>query len=119
LVPERAKAYIYGAVFKPGAVRVQDGDTVLTALSSAGGPIPDARLDEARLIRFVDGQAIVMKLDLGKALSRGDLSQAPVMMPGDVLYIPPRRGRWDIGRVAGIATGLATAIYYLSLATRK
>jgi hypothetical protein len=56
---------------------------------------------------------------LGKALSRGDLSQAPVMMPGDVLYIPPRRGRWDIGRVAGIATGLATAIYYLSLATRK
>jgi protein involved in polysaccharide export with SLBB domain len=115
LVPERAKAYIYGAVFKPGAVRVQEGDTVLTALSSAGGPIPDARLDEARLLRFVDGQAIVMKLDLGKALSRGDLSQAPVMMPGDVLYIPPRRrSEWDISRVIGITTGLATAVYYLS-----
>ncbi len=115
LVPERAKAYIYGAVLKPGAVRLQEGDTVLTALSNAGGPIADARLDEARLIRFVNGSAIVMKLDLGKALSRGDLSQAPVMQPGDVLYIPPRRrSQWDITRVIGITTSLATAIYYLS-----
>lgn len=115
LVPERAKAYIYGAVLKPGAVRLQEGDTVLTALSNAGGPIPDARLDEARLIRFVNGSAIVMKLDLSRALSRGDLSQAPVMQPGDVLYIPPRRrSQWDFTRVIGITTSLATAIYYLS-----
>lgn len=115
LVPEKAKAYIYGAVLKPGAVRLQEGDTVLTALSNAGGPIADARLDEARLIRFVNGSAVVMKLDLGKALSHGDLSQAPVMQPGDVLYIPPRRrSQWDITRVIGITTSLATAIYYLS-----
>lgn len=115
IVPERAKAYIYGAVLKPGAIRLQEGDTVLTALSNAGGPMADARLDEARLIRFVKGQAIVMKLDLSKALSRGDLSQAPVMQPGDVLYIPPRRRpEWDISRVIGLTTGLATAIYYLS-----
>ncbi|MCX7643196.1 MAG: SLBB domain-containing protein [Armatimonadetes bacterium] len=115
LVPEKAKAYIYGAVLKPGAVRLQEGDTVLTALSNAGGPVADAMLNEARLIRFVNGSAIVMKLDLSKALSRGDLSQAPVMQPGDVLYIPPRRrNQWDITRVIGITTSLATAIYYLS-----
>ncbi len=115
LVPERAKAYIYGAVLKPGAVRLQEGDTVLTALSNAGGPMADARLDEARLIRFVEGQAIVMKLDIGKALYRGDMSQAPIMLPGDVLYIPPRRrSQWDITRVIGITTSLATAVYYLS-----
>ncbi len=117
LVPERAKAFIYGAVFKPGAVRVQEGDTVLTALSAAGGPIPDARLDEVRLIRFVNGEAIVMKLDLGRALSRGDLTQAPAMQPGDVLYIPPRRrSQWDVTRVIGVTTSLATALYYLSRA---
>lgn len=117
LVPEKAKAYIYGAVLKPGAVRIQKGDTVLTALSSTGGPVPDAKLSEARLIRFVDGQAIVMKLDLSEALSKGDLSQAPVMQPGDVLYIPSRRkSQWDVTRVIGITTSLATAIYYLSRA---
>ena len=117
LVPEKAKAYIYGAVLKPGAVRIQEGDTVLTALSSTGGPVPDAKLSEARLIRFVDGQAIVMKLDLSEALSKGDLSQAPVMQPGDVLYIPSRRkSQWDVTRVIGITTSLATAIYYLSRA---
>jgi len=115
LVPERAKAYIYGAVLKPGAVRVQEGDTVLTALSAAGGPLPDARLDQATLIRFVNGQAIVMRLDVGRALSRGDLSQAPPMLAGDVLYIPPRRrNRLDITNVIGITTSLATAIYYLA-----
>lgn len=117
LVPEKAKAYIYGAVLKPGAVRIQEGDTVLTALSSTGGPVPDAKLSEARLIRFVDGQAIVMKLDLSEALSKGDLSQAPVMQPGDVLYIPSRhKSQWDVTRMIGITTSLATAIYYLSRA---
>jgi len=114
LVPEKAKAYIYGAVLKPGAVWVREGDTVLTALSGAGGPTADARLDEAKLIRFVNGQAIVLNLDLNKALSRGDLSQAPPMQPGDVLYIPRRRSQWDITRVIGITTSLATAIYYLT-----
>lgn len=115
LVPERAKAYIYGAVWKPGAVRVQEGDTVLTALSAAGGPLPDSRLDEARLVRLTEGKITLLKLDLGRALSRGDLSQSPTIQPGDVLYIPPRRRtQWDLTRVIGLTTSLATAVYYLS-----
>lgn len=115
IVPERAKAYIYGAVFRPGAVRVQQGDTVLTVLSGAGGPIPDSRLDESVLVRFVKNQAVVMKLDLKKALQQGDLSQAPVVQAGDVLYIPPRRRtEWDFGRVVGVVGSIATAVYYFS-----
>lgn len=115
IVPERAKAYIYGAVFKPGAVRVQPGDTVLTLLSDAGGPMPESRLNESVLIRLVNGQAVVMKLNLENALRRGDLSQAPVVQPGDVLYIPPkRRSEWDLSRIAGVASSLALAVYYLS-----
>ncbi len=115
IVPERAKAYIYGAVFKPGTVRVQPGDTVLTLLSGAGGPMPESRLNESVLIRLVNGKAVVMKLNLENALRRGDLSQAPMVQPGDVLYIPPKRkSEWDLPRIAGAASSLALAVYYLS-----
>ncbi|MFA0731445.1 MAG: hypothetical protein LKKZDAJK_001650 [Candidatus Fervidibacter sp.] len=117
IVPERAKAYVFGGVARPGSVRVQSGDTAVTLLSSAGGPLQDARLDDAVLVRLVEGKPIVMKLDLNKAIKEGDIRQSPPIQAGDVLYIPlRRRSNWlsTFGSVAGFATSLATAIYYLS-----
>jgi protein involved in polysaccharide export with SLBB domain len=114
IVPERAKAYVFGAVARPGAVRVKGDDNALTAISEAGGPIPDARLDRAVMVRLVDGKPIVMQLNLEKAIKNGDLSQAPALQAGDVLYIPSRqRENWDFTRVVGVITALATAAYYL------
>ena len=114
IVPERAKAYVFGAVARPGAVRVKGDDNALTAISEAGGPIPDARLDRAVMVRLVDGKPIVMQLNLEKAIKNGDLSQAPALQAGDVLYIPSRRREnWDFTRVVGAITALATAAYYL------
>jgi protein involved in polysaccharide export with SLBB domain len=114
IVPERAKAYVFGAVARPGAVRVKGDDNALTAISEAGGPIPDARLDRAVMVRLVDGKPIVMQLNLEKAIKNGDLSQAPALQAGDVLYIPSRRREnWDFPRVVGVITALATAAYYL------
>jgi protein involved in polysaccharide export with SLBB domain len=114
IVPERAKAYVFGAVARPGAVRVKGDDNALTAISEAGGPIPDARLDRAVMVRLVDGKPIVMQLNLEKAIKNGDLSQAPALQAGDVLYIPSRRREnWDFTRVVGVITALATAAYYL------
>ncbi|MFA0749797.1 MAG: hypothetical protein SLRJCFUN_000200 [Candidatus Fervidibacter sp.] len=117
IVPERAKAYVFGAVARPGSVRVQSGDTAVTLLSSAGGPLQDARLDDAVLVRLVEGKPIVMKLDLNKAIKEGDIRQSPPIQAGDVLYIPlRRRSNWlsTFGSAVGFATSLATAIYYLS-----
>lgn len=113
VVPERAKAYVYGGVFKPGAVRVEKESTALTVLSSAGGPIPDARLDDTVLVRVVGDRAVLMRLDLDRAFKRGDLSQAPAILPGDVLYIPVRR-RADPARIVGLGASVATALFYLS-----
>jgi protein involved in polysaccharide export with SLBB domain len=114
IVPERAKAYVFGAVARPGAVRVKGDDNALTAISEAGGPIPDARLDRAVMVRLVDGKPIVMQLNLEKAIKNGDLSQAPALQAGDVLYIPSRRREnWDLPRVVGVITAIATAAYYL------
>jgi protein involved in polysaccharide export with SLBB domain len=117
IVPERAKAYVFGAVARPGAVRVKGDDNALTAISEAGGPIPDARLDRAVMVRLVDGKPIVMQLNLEKAIKNGDLSQAPALQAGDVLYIPSRRRTnllSTISSAVGLATSIATAAYYLT-----
>jgi polysaccharide export outer membrane protein len=77
IVPERAKAYIFGAVARPGAIGVRTGDTVLTLISNAGGPLPDAKLDEVVLVRIVKDKPVVTKLNLTQAIQKGDLSQSP------------------------------------------
>ncbi|MCC6037809.1 MAG: SLBB domain-containing protein, partial [Armatimonadetes bacterium] len=110
IVPERAKAYIFGAVARPGAIGVRTGDTVLTLISNAGGPLPDAKLDEVVLVRIVKDKPVVTKLNLTQAIQKGDLSQSPPVQPGDVLYIgrKQRGGGWDdLARIIGLANSIA------------
>ena len=116
IVPERAKAYIFGAVARPGAIGVRTGDTVLTLISNAGGPLPDAKLDEVVLVRIVKDKPVVTKLNLTQAIQKGDLSQSPPVQPGDVLYIgrKQRGGGWDdLARIIGLANSIALLTYYL------
>lgn len=116
IVPERAKAYVFGAVARPGAVGVKTGDTVLTVISNAGGPTQDAKLDEVVLVRIVKDKPVVTKLNLTQAIQKGDLSQSPPVQPGDVLYVSrkQRGGGWeDLARIIGLANSIALLTYYL------
>lgn len=116
IVPERAKAYIFGAVARPGAIGVRTGDTVLTLISNAGGPLPDAKLDEVVLVRIVKDKPVVTKLNLTQAIQKGDLSQSPPVQPGDVLYISRKQrgsGWEDLARIIGLANSIAILTYYL------
>jgi protein involved in polysaccharide export with SLBB domain len=116
IVPERAKAYIFGAVARPGAIGVRTGDTVLTLISNAGGPLPDAKLEEVVLVRIVKNKPVVTKLNLTQAIQKGDLSQSPPVQPGDVLYISrkQRGSDWDdLARIIGLANSIAFLTYYL------
>lgn len=115
IVPEKAKAYVFGAVARPGAIGVRTGDTVLTIISNAGGPLPDARLDEVVLVRIVKDKPVVTKLNLTQAIQKGDLSQSPPVQPGDVLYVSRRQrgGGWeDLMRILGLAHSVALLTYY-------
>ncbi|MFN4180522.1 MAG: SLBB domain-containing protein [Armatimonadota bacterium] len=116
VVPERAKAYVFGGVARPGAIGVRTGDTVLTLISNAGGPLPDAKLDDVVLVRIVKDKPVVMKLNLTQAIQRGDLSQSPPVQPGDVLYVSrkQRSSGWeDLARIIGLANSIALMTYYL------
>ncbi|MCX7642891.1 MAG: SLBB domain-containing protein [Armatimonadetes bacterium] len=115
VVPEKAKAYVFGGVARPGAIGVRTGDTVLTVISNAGGPLPDAKLDEVVLVRIVKDKPVVMKLNLNQAIQKGDPSQSPPVQPGDVVYVSRKRERgWeDLARILGLANSIALLTYYL------
>lgn len=117
VVPERAKAYVFGAVARPGAIGVKTGDTVLTVISNAGGPAPDAKLDEVVLVRIVKDKPVVTKLNLNQAIQKGDPSQSPPVQPGDVLYVSRRQrggsGWEDLARIIGLANSIALLTYYI------
>jgi len=116
IVPERAKAYVFGAVARPGAIGVRTGDTVLTLISNAGGPLPDANLSDVVLVRIVKEKPTVTKLNLAEAIQKGRLDQSPPVQPGDVLYVGRKRrgsGWEDFARIIGLANSVALLTYYL------
>jgi len=79
--PEGQFVYVDGEVGKPGAVRYQDGLTVLQALTHAGGPSDLAKLRKAQVLR--DGKAIPVNIKKVQAGREADFE----MKPGDQLYL--------------------------------
>ena len=79
--PEGQFVYVDGEVGRPGAVRYQDGLTVLQALTHAGGPSDLAKLRKAQILR--DGKTIAVNI---KRVQQGRDADFE-MKPGDQLYI--------------------------------
>ena len=79
--PEGQFVYVDGEVGKPGAVRYQDGLTVLQALTHAGGPSDLAKLRKAQILR--DGKTIPVNIKKVQAGREADFE----MKPGDQLHI--------------------------------
>lgn len=88
--PQRAT--VSGAVQRPGQFEFRPGDTILTLLANAGGPIPSgvseisADYRRAKLKRKNSDELI--PIDLNAMLIRGDLSQNYVLEDGDSLDVP-------------------------------
>jgi polysaccharide export outer membrane protein len=61
---------------------------VIEAIGMAGGTAPFASLRRVRVIRSQGSETSVMRVDL-KAIQSGDLATNLVLMPGDVVYVPP------------------------------
>jgi polysaccharide export outer membrane protein len=79
--PEGQFVYVDGEVGKPGAVRFQDGLTVLQALTHAGGPSDLAKLRNAQILR--DGKTIPVNIKKVQAGREADFE----MRPGDQLHL--------------------------------
>lgn len=82
------KAYVDGEVGRPGMVDLQGGLSALQALAQSGGAKATADLDDAILIRRVDGKPVAVPLNLEGARDGKDLGQDIQLRPFDVLYVP-------------------------------
>jgi len=82
--------YLVGEVASPGRYNFEKDLSLLDALIMAGGPTPDAKLSDVRILkRLKFGNSSVMKINLDKYLSTSE--PVPLRLhPGDTVYVPRR-----------------------------
>lgn len=78
-----------GEVRQPGRFELRGALTVTQALALAGGPTPTAKHSQVVIFRrFSDALVEVKQVNVGRMLARRDLSEDPLLRPGDTLFVP-------------------------------
>jgi len=78
-----------GDIEKPGQYELRGATTVTQALAMAGGPRRGARTSHVTLYRWLpDNTLEVKRIDVARMLARRDLSEDPVLRPGDTIVVP-------------------------------
>lgn len=75
---------LWGHVQRPGIYSVPSAYTLIDLISSAGGPLNTARLNDVRIVRK---DQEVLKVDIEKFLKTGDNTLLPIIQPGDTIII--------------------------------
>ena len=77
-VPRAEVVYVFGEVREPGSYPIQEGMTVLQALSLAGGSTEFAALNRLTIMRVVDGEQVEIRVRLDDLVRRDDTIRVPV-----------------------------------------
>lgn len=97
LPPNKSQFMVSGAVGKPGLQDYPDKEgtlTVVEALQLAGNVSQGADLKKAQLVRQKPGsdKPDVVSVDLEQVLQKGNQKLNVAVEPGDLLFIPSKRG---------------------------
>lgn len=115
------RSFVLGEVNKPGLYVVKPGDTILDALSNAGGPLPGSKLGSVVVLRKgPDGKPVQTVIDVLTYLKTGktkDHKPLYVMQQGDVVYVPSRKKPFDFASMWQVASTLSTADAFTTLVT--
>lgn len=98
------RVYVLGEVRTPGLQLVDPGTSLLQLVTIAGGPTPQANLDETRVVR--EGRSHIV--DLQSALG-GSAAGRVVLYSNDYVIIPKKTG-WTRENVAFFAATLGAVI---------
>ena len=111
---------IWGAVRNPGRYEVPTSTNLVHLLSYAGGPTPDAELDEVRVTRSFSKDGVFTKSEIFvnlEDLAKTDESQL-VLYAGDTIFLD--QSRWDdIVTVITTAAIITTAITNVIIARER
>ncbi len=75
---------LWGHVQRPGIYSVPSSYSLIDLISSAGGPLSTARLNDVRIVRK---DQEVLKIDIEKFLKTGDNTLLPILQPGDTIIV--------------------------------
>ncbi|MEJ2543634.1 MAG: SLBB domain-containing protein [Calditrichaceae bacterium] len=105
---------LWGHVQRPGIYSVPSSYTLIDLISSAGGPLKTARLNDVRIVRK---NTDVVKIDVDRFLKTGDITLLPLLQPGDTIIVA---GSFQdiFTRVVGIMRDLAIIANVFVLASR-
>ncbi len=110
IVPEsHQRVAVFGSVTSPGIFTMPAGHplTLAESLTLAKGPVRNSRLGRVAVSHpTADGKETHKIFDLARFFQKGDLSQNPVLIPGDVVWVPqsPDSTSW-IQVLTGLAEG--------------
>ncbi len=89
VVPEESsRVAVLGFVNKPGAYPIREGDRVLDAIVMAGGSTERGDLSVVAVIRQAASTPAVIKVDLKKFATQGDVKQNIPLQDRDVVFVP-------------------------------
>lgn len=84
------KIFVFGQVFKPGAVELptETKMTVLEAISQVGGFTRIAAPDRTRVIRSVNGKSESFEIEVSAITKRGEKQKDLALEPNDIVFVP-------------------------------
>lgn len=80
---------VWGFVHRPGRYEVSNTTDVVQLISFAGGPLPDADMDDVRISRIIRRDGTITTKEFSLNLSRMDRMEESKLMlyPGDTIFI--------------------------------
>ncbi len=105
---------LWGHIQRPGIYSVPSSYSLIDLISSAGGPLKTARLNDVRIVRK---NQQVIQVDVEQFLKTGNQELLPNLQPGDTIIISG--SIQDIfTRIVGIMRDLAIIVNVFVLASR-
>ena len=117
--PLATSVKVLGAVENPGSYQLAFQTSLLDALFLAGGPTDEANLKKIKVVSMTGEKAREVSINVKELLAANALRSIPMVMPGDVVYIPEKKLSW--GKFFSIARDVSTLVsmYYLIYITKE
>jgi protein involved in polysaccharide export with SLBB domain len=84
---------VVGSVKSPGSYEVAFRTGLLDVIFMAGGPTDEANLNQVKLISLAGQTQREIKINFDD-LSKNSMKIIPLVVPGDVVYVPPQKHTW-------------------------
>lgn len=113
----KIRVNLWGEVSRPGIYTIPTDVSLVTLISSAGGPTNYAKLSEVRIIRTDEnnGQSRVITVDMEDYVDKADqLSTRIELRPNDTVYVPSSFRRY-FSETLGIAATVSGILSTLAL----